>query len=158
MRYSEPTLYSSNHSLWRYMPSLLWLSRYIESDVLEETKTDIKSAAHNSMLSGADLGGVYRLRPPFWRRIYYMTLSFYCKKVVYQVSKHQKVSKGQKYAKKSASGDFTTLYLHNITRILKLKHFRRAPLLKISVSGAKSVDIELSDYMSIVKCQLIHTL
>ena len=37
-----------------------------------------------------DLGGGPGSGPPFWRRIYYMTLRFYCKKVLYLVSKHTK--------------------------------------------------------------------
>ena len=45
-----------------------------------------------------------------------MTLHFYCKKVLYLVSKHTKrYLKGKNIPKKSVSGEFTTLYLQNIT-------------------------------------------
>ena len=38
----------------------------------------------------SDFRGETRLRSPFWEGIYYMTLRFYCKRVLYLVSKHTK--------------------------------------------------------------------
>ena len=81
--------------------------------------------------------------PPLWRRIYYMTLSFYCKKgLISCVQTHQKVSKEQKYSKNPP----TASLLHHAYQIshIYLKEKKSGiplPLLKISVSSADVVYI-----------------
>ena len=75
--------------------------------------------------AGADLGETDPASPPpFWRRIYYMTLSSYCKKVLYLVSKNTKRYLKGKNIQKIRPSKFTAPYLQNITHLLTGKRFR----------------------------------